>query len=99
MTSQAMCLVSSTCEVLLGHPVSPIATDLAAGSTTHNAWSQMAHVKQSSQLTEGVMEAVWLHMVTMMNSTPKVLGAYPTSAAVVFATPLGGLVVETTVAP
>jgi hypothetical protein len=53
-----------------------------------------------AHLTEGVMEAVRLHMVTMMNSTPMVLGAYPTSGAVVApARPLVGLVVETRVTP
>jgi hypothetical protein len=72
-----------------------------AADTTHNSQHMVTNhlASHTAQLTEGVMEAVWLHMVTMMNSTPMVLGAYPTSPAVVVpATPRGGLVVETIVA-
>jgi hypothetical protein len=45
------------------------------------------------------MEAVWPHMVMMMNNTRMVLGAHPTiwAADVVFVVPLGGAGVETTV--
>jgi hypothetical protein len=69
-------------------------------TAVHKARSQLTTSTSQARvrLTEGVMEAVMLHMVMMTNSTVTVLGAYPTSGAVVALATPRGVVVERTVA-
>jgi hypothetical protein len=67
---------------------------LGSQSTADTSIHSIEHT--AAQLTEGVMEAVWPHMVTMTNSTAMVLGEDPTSGAVARDTPRRRGGVETT---